>query len=239
MTFTAFSDRVSRFTMAWGLPLLVFVIPWGARIIFLQGTAHGAIFEALTLSLFAVQVLTYLVVVGALPNLFAAPSTMPKNAEPLLLLSAMWALVSLVWAPAPDLALQAAVRLLAAVLLLLLLVRVNDLGRVRDAFLLSAAVQAALAVFQLLTQTVSGSTMLGVAGHLPFEAASVIESSAGRLLRAYGTLPHPNVLGGLLAAALVIALADTRAGRWRRIPCSTPRRARPTTSRSACITIRR
>jgi hypothetical protein len=78
--------------------------------------------------------------------------------------------------------------------------------------------QAALGFGQFAAQAVYPDKWLGVAAQLPFIAGtSVVETADGRYLRAYGTLPHPNVFGmvcglGLLAAA---ALAAGENG-WRR-----------------------
>lgn len=192
---------------AWSAPLIVFLLPWGARLIFAVGEV-----EALTRSLFALEVLAFL---GIALALLAGPRPLglPARAAALLLAFLCWMFASTLWAPVPDLALQAGVRILAAALLFLLIVRAPERGRVRDAFLLAAALQAALGLWQLYAHEVVASTLLGVAAQAASGPSSVLESAAGRLLRAYGTLPHPNVLGGMLAVALVLALGDRRQGR--------------------------
>lgn len=71
------------------------------------------------------------------------------------------------------------------------------------ALLFSGSIQAAIAMWQLLSQQVVASKWLGVASHLPETlGTSVVEVGGERLLRAYGTLPHPNILGGFLLVAL-------------------------------------
>ncbi len=192
---------------AWSAPLIVFLLPWGARLIFSVGEV-----EALTRSLFALEVLTFLAVALALLA-GARPLALPARAAALLLAFLCWMFASALWAPVPDVALQAGVRILAAALLFLLIVRTPERTRVRDAFLLAAALQAALGLWQLYAHEVGASTALGVAAQAAAGPSSVIESVAGRLLRAYGTLPHPNVLGGMLAGALVLSFGDRRQGR--------------------------
>lgn len=71
---------------------------------------------------------------------------------------------------------------------------------------LAGVIQAGLALWQFLTQSVVGSKWLGIAAQLPTApGAAVVETELRRYLRAYGSLPHPNILAGFL----VITLAAT------------------------------
>ena len=68
------------------------------------------------------------------------------------------------------------------------------------------ALQSAIAIIQVATQ---GSAGLGSLGEIALDPAasgiSIVASDAGvRLLRAYGLSDHPNILGGLLAAGLIV-----------------------------------
>lgn len=63
--------------------------------------------------------------------------------------------------------------------------------------------QIILAAQQWVTQTVIGSTILGIAPQHPITpGVSVIESFGHRILRVYGGFPHPNIFGGWLACVL-------------------------------------
>lgn len=74
------------------------------------------------------------------------------------------------------------------------------------AFLAGVFFQAVLALYQFLTQTTFSNKYLGLAVHNPEQAGTaVIEAASGRWLRAYGGLDHPNILGGVLVIALIIA----------------------------------
>ena len=69
------------------------------------------------------------------------------------------------------------------------------------------SLQSALALFQFAVQRVTADKWLGVAEHLPYASGtSVVETVGGRWLRAYGTLPHPNMLGTYLAIAALASL---------------------------------
>lgn len=71
------------------------------------------------------------------------------------------------------------------------------------AFLFSGFIQASLALWQLFAQSISASKWLGIAQHLPATlGTAVLEYGDIRLLRAYGALPHPNILGGFLLVAI-------------------------------------
>lgn len=71
-------------------------------------------------------------------------------------------------------------------------------------FIMGAVLQAVIGIVQFSAQGISPSTLFGVATHDPgFLGDAVVETTSGRWLRAYGGLPHPNILGGYLAVALM------------------------------------
>jgi O-antigen ligase len=66
--------------------------------------------------------------------------------------------------------------------------------------------EAVLGIGQFIGQEVIGSKWLGISSQLPSTlGVSVVEVGTKRILRAYGGLPHPNILGGWLAFGLVAA----------------------------------
>jgi O-antigen ligase len=93
----------------------------------------------------------------------------------------------------------------AAFLFFLLTDSRTDLKKVTVLFLCGLLVPVVLGWVQVLTGSATASKFLGVAAK---EAAtpgiSVIQTEAGRLLRAHGTFPHPNIFGGWLAVGLVM-----------------------------------
>ncbi len=82
-------------------------------------------------------------------------------------------------------------------------------------------VSAVVAIGQSAAQRELGLTLLGEPRSLdPAQSGvSVVQSGEVRLLRAYGLLPHPNILGGVLAAgaAWLLAHSAEARGRWRHL----------------------
>jgi hypothetical protein len=75
----------------------------------------------------------------------------------------------------------------------------------------SGVIQAGTAVWQFHAQAAAGLRILGE--HVPLvsdSGAATINVSGQKLLRAYGTMPHPNVLGGFLAVTLFLSLYVSR-----------------------------
>ncbi|MFA4845339.1 MAG: O-antigen ligase family protein [Patescibacteria group bacterium] len=95
----------------------------------------------------------------------------------------------------------------AAMLFFLLTDERTKLKPVLVAFLFGLIVPITIGWFQGLTGVSPESTLLGVsAKDAQTLGVAVVETVSGRTLRAYGTLPHPNIFGGYLAIG-VLALA--------------------------------
>jgi hypothetical protein len=124
-------------------------------------------------------------------------------------------------AAAPDRALAGGLAAQLALLTLAwLAVRSGHVTRTTlvAALVASAAVQSGLAAAQFITQRTLLPPQLGLPW-LPSDgtqggAPVILDSAGDRLLRGFGTFPHPNVLGGYLAIALVCL--PLLHGRWPR-----------------------
>lgn len=74
------------------------------------------------------------------------------------------------------------------------------------AFLASMFLQSILGIYQFLSQSSFANKYLGLAVHDPLTlGTAVVETLSGRWLRAYGGFDHPNIFGGVLAIALILA----------------------------------
>lgn len=191
-----------------GLSLLaVVLLPWQARFIRSLGTLGDAPWEAATRGFFA----TELLILAALTAHFFSVSSGQRKpmSTPAWLrfwtLLLVFALISIAWAPRPEAALGGWTHLFEG-FALAYLIRVSDrpLRQYVVALVLGGVLNALLAVWQFLTQTSFASTLLGISAHPASQpGVSVVETGIGRHLRAYGLSPHPNVLGGHVAFALL------------------------------------
>jgi len=74
-------------------------------------------------------------------------------------------------------------------------------------FVISLIPHAILAVWQFRSQEAFASKWLGIAAQHPATlGTSVVQTAAGRFLRAYGGFPHPNILGGWMAVGMVMSV---------------------------------
>ena len=203
---------------------LLILAPFGTRYIWSRGEIAGFPVEAGTLSLFATQLLAIIFAVVA-----AAQSSREQRADlaarPEVLVAASAAAVvlfaSLASGPVSGWNLLAGSWVILGVLVLagVRLAGVSFLTAAA-AIVVSASLQAALAVAQFLSQSAVGTKWLGMAPHEAAVAGSyVVETASGRWLRAYGSLSHPNVLGFFLIIGIFFAvglLVSLPAGRRAR-----------------------
>ncbi|HEV7677543.1 MAG TPA: O-antigen ligase family protein [Candidatus Dormibacteraeota bacterium] len=124
----------------------------------------------------------------------------------------------------PPLAAYSALRLTASAALALYVVNeIHSLAQIVLPAALMVAVQAVAGIGQVIGQRSLGLGGLGEAVLSPSMPVSVVTAGDGtRVLRAYGLSDHPNILGGVLAIAvlLIAGVAATRTARtspWRTV----------------------
>jgi O-antigen ligase len=196
----------------YGLYLLIFLLPWQARWIFTGEPSwpYGQI------SLYATQVLLFAVVTATLLGRTASRDGFQTRLYWPAWALELWAIAASLWAADQGVALYHASLIISAVLLgeCVLLLR-PDPQRIAMVLFGTGLIQALLAISQFTSQYVFPSTLLGLAEHSATAGHAVLQTSYGLLLRAYGTLPHPNILGAWLAVAWLCGLG-------LRIPQPTP-----------------
>ena len=208
--------------------LFIFLLPWQTRWIWHYGSLNGGQSEYLTFSLYGTEILLWLILL-----LTIIYKIKVKDEEASILnykildfyilfgLLVAVSLLSLVWAIDKQLSLYYIVKLLNGLALLIFIINFKfSYKKVGLAIVASGFVQGVLAIFQFLTQKVWASKWLGMAEQLPQTlGVSVVESGGVRWLRAYGSLAHPNILGGFLAICclvLVILLILAR-HKWEKV----------------------
>lgn len=196
--------------LRWGLPLFVFLLPWQTRYIFAEYSTEFPLYGDASLYatdlffLILLAVWLFWMISGGRWRQYKTHSHKISGAfEILLLLAAL----SIIWSPDRSVSALAWLRLLQASILVLMLatapIRRQDLI---IAFIGAGVVQSLFATTQFLTQTVWASKWLGMSAQSAARlGASVIEQDGLRWLRAYGTLPHPNILGGWMVMSALSA----------------------------------
>ena len=204
----------------WGVYLFIFLLPWQTRLILKEGDLNGY-WEYGTVSIYGTEILLWVIFILFCVNLFLIklqitnyklqinPKSKIQNVgTAAVIMFLAFALLSIFWAESKGVALMAGLRLVEGVGLFFILSFFKfDWKKISRAFVLSATIQAFLGIYQLLTQTTFASKWLGMALHDPATLGTiVVEASGERWLRAYGSLPHPNMLGAFLAIGIFLAI---------------------------------
>lgn len=186
--------------LPYGLAGFVLLLPWQVRYIFSEDNNPFA-----TISFYGFD-LVLLLIVG-LWVWYWYHVKKPINWEwvALGLVCILVVLLSGYWATNRDLAFTAYLHFAFGIALIGISATVSlRLRLVSYCLMLNGLVQTMFAWIQSTLQQVSGHSWLGMATQLPeTSGTAVIITSLGRWLRAYGTLPHPNVTGGLMVLALL------------------------------------
>lgn len=191
-------DRLSNIFLL----VTLFLLPWQTRWIYRDLTIAGEGWEYGRLSLYAVELLILLAV--TLRGGLRVPGRLLPFVQPVALFIGVL-LISAAFSQNISVALGALPHFAAAVALFSLVIdERTDVRRAAWAFVLGLVVPCGLAWWQVVTGTSPASSWFGLASHDAVTLGqSVVETGTGRILRGYGTLPHPNIFGGYLAAGLV------------------------------------
>ncbi|MBI4437531.1 O-antigen ligase family protein [Candidatus Uhrbacteria bacterium] len=185
--------------------LAIFLLPWQTQLIFFRGNISGEPSAYAVLGVYAVEAMVLLVFLLRARFAPLVPNRHAKRALYLFLAAVFFSLSlsaygSVGW-------FQVIHVVAAAMLFSLLCDKRTPLRSVLLAFLLGLTVPIVLAWLQVLTGASPEITLLGLAAKdAQTLGVSVVETDVGRMLRGYGTFPHPNIFGGYLAAG-VLALA--------------------------------
>lgn len=201
----------------WLLGLFLFLLPWQTRWIFRPAEIGGAHWEYGTIGIYATELLFLIIILLDVKKLiiqFARIVHWRWVGGAFL----AFVFLSMAWSASPLVTFFATLHLLEAALLIFILASLpsGSFGMFASAFVLGAVVQAGLGLAQIALQWVHPSTVLGIALHDPIVAGTaVVETVGGRFLRAYGGLPHPNILGGYLTVAVLVLISLIREVRNR------------------------
>ncbi len=206
----------------YGLYLVVFLMPIQTRLIFRQfqvgpdGVGSGFL-EYLSISIYVVDILVLFLVSLVFIEFFKNFHIYIKGKINILQYFIvgldLFIFISLFFAFDKMLSLHRYVVFLVGLGLFFLIAKAQyNRSRFYLVFLSSLFLQSLLAIWQFFSQKTFAFKWLGLANHLPHDlGASVIETTGvggigERWLRAYGGLDHPNILGGVMAIGIMLAI---------------------------------
>ncbi|MFH0840861.1 MAG: O-antigen ligase family protein [bacterium] len=200
-----------------GIYLLAFLLPWQTRYIFKYGELNSGVWEYGTIALYAIDililVLLVLTIIIKLKEKTFISDFKKKHWIPIAGIFVI-SLFSVASAINMELAWYSIARLFIGIGVFYLIASNYYISKAKIlfSFMLGAAIQGILAFWQFLAQNSFSSKWLGMAMHSAgdlgvsvIQATNPITGVDERWLRAYGSLDHPNMLGGLLALGLLAA----------------------------------
>ncbi|MEK7607129.1 MAG: O-antigen ligase family protein [Patescibacteria group bacterium] len=211
-----FAGKTARFLAYF----FAFFLPWQTRLILFPGSLNNGVWEYGTVSLYATEIVLWLAIICAIITRVHECKVQSVKCKVAVKGLKFWGAMaavgvivfSIVRSGSPELGWYWVLHAIEAVGIFWL-VRQNfvRLKPMIIALLCGAVLQLALAFWQFSAQEVFASKWLGMAAQdSSVSGVSVVENDQGRFLRAYGSLPHPNILGGYLAIAIVIAIASCK-----------------------------
>ena len=181
-----------------------FLLPWQIRWIIYDPRVGGDVWEYGRISLYAFDVV--FVILLAYYFVKRIRESRGQVSKILILIFLYITASILFWVDNKLISFYWLLRLMQGMGLIYILKKI-DFSRVKLAgsFVMSMVLSAGLGIYQFLFQEAFASKWLGLAYHSARDlGASVVEFTDQRWLRAYGSLPHPNVLGGFVVVALII-----------------------------------
>jgi len=195
--------------------LFIFLLPWQTRWIWHWQTLNDGTSQYLSFSLHLTEIILLLILVLTIIYKLKNPPQKSVLFNPvlrsfylLLILLIISLSLSLILAQDFQLAFYYLVKFLSGFALVILITNFKlSFKKNSWALVLSGFIQAILSIIQFITQQIWASKWLGMASQLPGEGGvSVVESASMRWLRSYGSLPHPNILGGFLALCFIFLI---------------------------------
>ncbi|MBT4849229.1 hypothetical protein HON36_00050 [Candidatus Parcubacteria bacterium] len=196
-------EKIFDKTFKFFVGIFIFLIPWQARWIFYNWHIDGQLWEYGRLSIYASMIVLLL---GALFFALSHKKELHFSKNKFFYVLFAYSVVVSLFSLVPVVSFWYLALLYMAALFAYMVKFIPKVVAFRM-FLLSGLVQGGLALKQLFTQQIFANKWLGIAEHLPETlGTSVVSLGDQRILRAYGSLPHPNILGGFLFVAIFLGI---------------------------------
>ncbi|MBD3359399.1 MAG: hypothetical protein GF365_01680 [Candidatus Buchananbacteria bacterium] len=193
----------------------VFLLPWQTRWIWHYGQLAEGTSQYLSFSLYGTEIILFILLALTLYYRLKNPDEEINflnlkilNFYILIILFFIVSILILFFAQNTQVAFYYLIKFLEGFAILLFIINFKfSYKKLGWAIVLAGMFQSILAIYQFLTQKIWASKWLGLAEQLSGNGGvSVVESDGLRWLRAYGALPHPNVLAGFLAICLIVLI---------------------------------
>ncbi|MBT6691582.1 hypothetical protein HOB10_04585 [Candidatus Parcubacteria bacterium] len=192
-------QRLFKFFIA----LFIFLIPWQTRFIFYDWRLGDQVWQYGRLSIYFSM--TFLLVAGVF-FILAHKKELRFSKNKFLYLIFGFSILASFFAAQPLVSFYYLAMIYMAVLFAYL-VKFLPKHFIFRAFLFSGLIQGLIALQQFLAQRIFANKWLGIAEHLPeIAGTSVVEVAGQRILRSYGALPHPNILGGFMFLVIFLGI---------------------------------
>jgi len=196
--------------------LFIFLLPWQTRWIYKQGQINGKNWEYGTFAVYATEAILALIFILASAYLVKeirkqknkkTKKQKSQNALYALLIIAGFC-ASCYLAISPAIAFYKLTYLIAGAAFCLVLVAIKpNFEKISLAIIFSGIIQSGIAIQQFATQKVIASKYLGMAAQDPQTLGTpVVNFNGTRFLRAFGSLPHPNILAGFLLISILLII---------------------------------
>jgi O-antigen ligase len=199
----------------WLLIIFLFTLPWQTRLIFFPGLIGGEYWEYGTICLYASDILLLIIIFLQFvkPHSEKVEFNISLSDFIMFIIATFVMLANIYLSRNHELSLfHASWIIMGLGLFFILRQEIISRSRALLSLISGAAMVCLLGTWQFLTQNTFGFSWLGLAKHSPGDlGSSVIEIVAPdgvfeRWLRAYGSLDHPNMLGGLAALTIFFCL---------------------------------
>jgi len=204
-----FIDKICEY----GVYVWLFLLPWQTRYFLVSGTINDTFWEYGSKVVYATELLL-VVLLGVRFFLWCKRREWQKlkkskhwytSVPVVLAIFFVYTTLSLLWSDNASLSWYYVVKLCLAggAFWLMVSTKVKS-DRMMTALVAAGVVQGLLAVSQFTNQFIPAVKWLGIAEQdAKVPGAAVVESVLSRWLRGYGSLPHPNILGGFMTVLMV------------------------------------
>ena len=193
------------------LSVFAFLLPWQTRYIFGWSELSGSFTEFGVLSVYATQI--FLVIGLACVYLYRGRPVIKPSYRRSIMLGVALMVITMVSSCIARQSIPALAGLIevaaAGLAFIALLDKRVQLNWVMSGLVLGLLIPVGLGLCQVFFGEMGASTVLGLAAREAERLgdAVLVLSEGERVLRAYGTFPHPNIFGGYLAVGLLTTLA--------------------------------